>query len=417
MFINYVLSFLISFLQPFTFKLVGEVNYGELILPLLALRVLPRVQLLFTRRLALWVLFGLTFYLVSLIFSDLYRGSLPEDFLRGWMKIVVMGLSFVTFFCAISQNENNLWGFVLGYFLSFILSAALTGNLSFNSETFKWQYSYPIAGLVFYVSGKCAKNKYGVSLFLTISLMFTCFFMNFRSMAGIVACSIGVLLWSYFINKNRKTISPFLLLIGGACAVLFFSLIMEVYTRGASSGFFGEKAKQKFVMQSDAEGGFDLLSGRGELLFALPKIIESPLIGWGSWAKDEAWVLNRAYELRGPDTRTAWITRRGGLIPTHSHLINGWIESGIFGAVFWIVVIWIVIRNVTQLRPALNGYWSLFAFISILMLWDLFFSPFGGNRRVFMGFLVAWQIYHANTYGGYNRIFQLKQGIRRKVRA
>jgi hypothetical protein len=56
--------------------------------------------------------------------------------------------------------------------------------------------------------------------------------------------------------------------------------------------------------------------------------------------------------------------------------------------------------------------WSLFVMASVLMLWDLIFSPFGGARRVEIGMLIAWQLNIALELG-YKKIWSIRS--RRKI--
>jgi hypothetical protein len=78
-----------------------------------------------------------------------------------------------------------------------------------------------------------------------------------------------------------------------------------------------------------------------------------------------------------------------GLIPGHSHIIGAWIWSGILGLVFWIFMVWVVLKaifRVTTLKPRLAPVYTWFL---ISMFWDIWFSPFASTRRLTEAFLIV----------------------------
>jgi hypothetical protein len=68
------------------------------------------------------------------------------------------------------------------------------------------------------------------------------------------------------------------------------------------------------------------------------------------------------------------------LIPTHSHIFGSWVEAGILGALFWFWILKLIVSSmarVTGNEPLL----PVFAYISFLFVWNIFFSPFGAEGR------------------------------------
>ena len=80
-----------------------------------------------------------------------------------------------------------------------------------------------------------------------------------------------------------------------------------------------------------------------------------------------------------------------GLIPTHSHFTGAWLEAGLLGLIFWLVVAWRAGGLLLRGTDVYGAAGPVVAFLAILFLWDLLFSPFGGERRLQNGFLI-WMV-------------------------
>jgi hypothetical protein len=69
------------------------------------------------------------------------------------------------------------------------------------------------------------------------------------------------------------------------------------------------------------------------------------------------------------------------LIPTHSHLLGAWVEAGILGAVFWMWVFVLALRSLAVSFRYSDRLIPLIVFIAFFLIWDVFFSPYGAERR------------------------------------
>lgn len=171
------------------------------------------------------------------------------------------------------------------------------------------------------------------------------------------------------ISKRAMRILALLLL--GAWAALY------VYKYAAESGLMGEHEKEKFARQSHARMGF--LSGRGEFVNAFLAIVDSPLLGQGSWARDSKGFNLRAAILRGDEIIDPSFFSSSRPIQTHSHIGGAGAQHGIAGIIFWVYVLALLIRTIRHrmgLIPDLFGYLAL---TLPSMIWNILFSPPGGR--------------------------------------
>jgi hypothetical protein len=157
-----------------------------------------------------------------------------------------------------------------------------------------------------------------------------------------------------------------------------------------SAGLVGEEAQAKNEAQTT--GGGILLGGRPEIQVSSRAVMESPILGHGSWAKDKKYeemlsdiMVERG--MRGNLREVEGLTE--GLIPTHSHLMGAWVWAGILGAVFWAYLFWLVIRGIvciSILRPSMA---PIYAYLLVEYVWSILFSPFGSTLRIYESLVIV----------------------------
>ena len=404
---NRTLCFLIAFLAPLQFQFVGMITAGELLVPLLLLVNIKRCVIgLRESRLSRSFLLFLLVYLFGLIFSDFYRSTPPEDYLRGWAKIILTIAAYLAFLGAFRNNQKNFIFLLYGLTASFIIKIVATGIFPTpSSESYKWTYGIPLTFIVFiYASNNLQKNRLSALTMMfgvgTLSLL-----MNFRSLAGITYIATVMIVLAH--RNETSSMSPKRLMNYMLILAAMGVVVLQGYSWAAPKGLLGQIAQEKFESQSK-DGNFSLLSGRSEVLFSLPKIMSSPIIGWGSWAKDYDFVFERSAEM-GMNLQKVVIDldAREGMIPTHSHIFGGWLEAGIVGGLFWILAAWLIFRNMSYIKIQNSKYLVLIYLNGAMILWDLVFSPYGAGRRAEIGAYLAFHVLLAGQIG-FTHILQFR---------
>ncbi|NDC76518.1 MAG: hypothetical protein EBZ67_01340, partial [Chitinophagia bacterium] len=121
-----------------------------------------------------------------------------------------------------------------------------------------------------------------------------------------------------------------------------------------------------------------------EYTIAIPAIIESPLLGYGSWARNLTFV-KKYIQINGmdPDSFDAQFLLDLGTIPTHSHILGSWAEAGVAGGIFWLLVLYMAGTAFFRILRSPDIPYRLFCLFAISWFaWDIVFSPFGLERRV-----------------------------------
>jgi hypothetical protein len=120
---------------------------------------------------------------------------------------------------------------------------------------------------------------------------------------------------------------------------------------------------------------------------AFSAIKASPIIGYGSWPRNPELARQRdklVAKAKGiPVNRMA---SQEDLIISHSQILQGWVEGGVLGFIFFVVLGWLIGK--TLFWQTLIGPYSpltpLLTFVLLECMWSLFLSPFSGGQRVYI---------------------------------
>jgi O-antigen ligase len=210
------------------------------------------------------------------------------------------------------------------------------------------------------------------------------FFENSRSL-GLLTLFTGLILiygsakiQRLLAGKNMLTV-----IFGAIILAVFGYALLKSYEFAAAKGFLGAAAEDKYREQSEKTNNL-ISAARGEYVASWAAIADSPLIGHGSWAKNtkyiEIFLAGQGINLSSSEARSFMQTE---FIPTHSHIFGAWVEAGILGAVFWAYIAFLAVRVLVRvLRPEWAVYRPLVIYLTLTILFDIAFSPFGLERRM-----------------------------------
>lgn len=329
-------------------------------------------------------------WLVGQILTDWMMDIPFEDYSRGWAKIIFFSTNFMALYLLLGLSERRWLVFAAG------LAAGLAITFFYSPSEYALDYPWKF-GLSFSVTFVLVMSthsktlgKYGVTVLILALAAFINFYFAFRSLGFI--CLMTAL---FTILHRRNLTSPnsalrtgkgVLVLIFAGSAMLLY-VFLQLYNLAESTGFFGEIQQQKYENQSSGDFGL-LLGGRNEFLASSQAIFDSPLIGHGSWAKDERYVelMQIRLEQLGYE---GFGFRESDQIPSHSYLFGSWVEAGILGALLWIWVLRLVYRFFRDIYFAQFSPAPWVVFSVLLLSWNVLFSPFGADQRLLAAYQIA----------------------------
>ena len=305
-------------------------------------------------------------------------GRRKSDF-RIFVVFSAASICFYLFFGRISGGFGSVWK---SYF-AYIFAIAVLFFLSDKKET-----------------GGFNSTSFAFFFFLCAIVSL---FNDFRSAAVIFFC-VPFLQSNWFrriwaqrlgrLGRHSRLVS-----ILGLAFVLYFSDFVGTFVarNAIESGYVGafldEAQIHKYRAQVQGEYGL-ILGGRSEFVGAITAFMDKPVFGHGSWPVDDSGrygdvvssFLDRSgYETVGPEGDNS-----GKLIPTHSHVLQGFVWAGVLGGVGWLFVLVEVVRRFLQSYSSLvgrDGY--VVTFCTLVIVWNVLFSPFGYVSRVSLELLLA----------------------------
>jgi hypothetical protein len=378
-----------------SFNLGGELYVGELMF-LVALPFLLFDRFFINRTQCLqqvwlwqpmaWLLVGLMFTMAGYILSDFYRNNAPSDYLRGWARLIFLGIDLLVVALLISIRRSNIWYLSFGYAVIGLLILSQKENF-INNDPWKFGYAMPITIAV--IAFLCLQKKPSVHLrgVCLIGLGILHMFMDYRSLS---AFCIIVALMGWIYSASRKGGAKIVML--GLTAVIVAAMLSVIYY--ASQGNFEQRRQASNSMRLSAA------------MVGINAVLESPFVGYGSWSKDARFAKQLA-DLQYRMSKTQenplydFDLIRQASFAAHSQILESWTEGGILGTTFFLFYLMLMTKGIIALtlKDHEERLDPLLGIFIIFALWALFLSPFKGLTRLDITFACMSSIVAINLAG------------------
>lgn len=361
-------AFAAGALAPFTVAMVGEEPIGEIVLAAVAAWALACAALrhawpgpLLRSRLCRSLLAADTAALLAYVASDLYRRSHPHDYLRGWSRVLFVGVDVVAVAYLFGRSPRNLAWFLTGACLGGFAHAGLIPPLFGDQWKFGFAVPISLAGFLGFPLGGAPAAAAGA-----LGLGALNFARDYRSEGGICVLTGIFTLLQLCPRRGRLWLAPPL-------AVAAAALVLGLYSRTENVAHADRSDLERQAMMTVAAQAF----------------LRSPLIGHGSWFSNTD-VYQRFIALRASLAEAEQVPGFGtansapGDLAFHSQILVALAEGGIVGGAFFIV--YGAALLVALVRLVFAEPWSRIApavtYLLISSFWDLIFSPFSGEQRI-----------------------------------
>ena len=231
-------------------------------------------------------------------------------------------------------------------------------------------------------------------------------------------------------GRKRRTMMRISRHFGLICCIGIISIfaIHRAYKIAATQGWLGEDSRQKYERQSQGEAGIGrlLLGGRAAAFVGLLACRDKPIIGWGPWAMDakgyyeEFMAKYGTYEDFMELQRAKQYNARKGivqehLIGCHSYITEFWLWYGMPGLIFWLYVMFVLLRYLKEDCYAVPQWFGWLACSIPGIFWAIFFSPFAGRFGTPL-FVVACLMARAVRNGSFQLPFEMIEEIEKSER-
>ncbi len=295
--------------------------------------------------------------LAGYIVSDLYRGSAPQDYLRGWARMVFLGVDLLALASVLGTNWRRWLALKVGLAFGFAAQAVIFGPLF--GDWWKFGFALPVTLLALVLA---ARGNVMVATAIAAGLGLLHFFLGYRSVGG-ECLVVATLLQVPRVNPRWR-----LPVVGAAFGVaLLVTGLVAVISADADSVTQRGSNAERYSMVSVAAESF----------------LESPLVGQGSWFS--ATHLVRRIEARRMQIEegfSGYDEESASRLAVHSQILVALAEGGFFGGLFFLVygglLVWALSYALTSERPQQ----ALVLFCLMDALWNVLMSPFSGPARV-----------------------------------
>lgn len=335
-----------------------------------------------------WVLMA---WLAIQLGTDIFRSIPVEDIARGCARIFFFLCGLLSLHFCLMKDYKLITLMLLGSGLNYIIAYYYFPSQYSYSDPWKWNFASAFTFIALAVLCFLGKYKYDRFIWVSVLLGLAAIsaFQNFRSHAGLLSLvSCRLLFERQFLRISK--ISRILLTTLAALAVL------ALYAYMASAGVLGDTAQNKVEEQFNRDEGIlsIVIQGRSEFRASSKAIMDSPFVGYGSWAKHPEyiqylWSGKSSEFVSGEYASLIEI----GTIPTHSYLFGAWVDGGVIPGILWACV-WLVAANVVLSIQTEEGVLPKLAlFFSVFLLWDILFSPFGLGARAIAALSIVMIIF------------------------
>lgn len=374
-------------LAAFQVQIGGQVLLCDfLILPLtitaVITRGLPRTA---WTKICLLAVFA---WLFALMLADIVNGSSIDNIARGWLRNGLACSYLVFFVTVLRPQKKSLIMAALGMGIcmvgiAFSEQTALVDIVKFGlGPGLLWLVCG--ASMYSWARGRCLWSVVGIA-----SLMLLALFVAARSFLSYTVIVLCLMLMAYYAHRFLRLLNPFAfiaVLVVGAAGVA--GGIAAGYGSVVSTGMLGEAAKHKYEVQS--KGGLigTIWNARPEMRIATRVVADNPILGHGSWYRNEQIAAlellfsNYVSSTSSQQEAKAIIESGGVQAMGHSAILQSWVEAGIVGAFFWLLVFVTCLVGITRQLQHPTVLSPLVFVAATELMFDSLFSPFVAAQRV-----------------------------------
>lgn len=358
------------------FDVGGEFVLGEMLLILLGLAIFigrgfgGRIDTSFMIR---YLLLGLVM-LAGYALADVIAATTPAQYTRGWARVSMLVGMVAALSVIVSHGGRYLWWFALGNGAG-MLGAMLYDSAPLTPEYWKLGYGYSLGLLLVTLSGLLPALAAAI---LIGTFGFICILLDSRSLGGFSLLTAGLMFMHHLAKRGASTGSLKRMAglgIGLVVAAALVNTAMDV-----SDDEFADRRDESNV------GRLVLLS------VGLQAVLDSPLIGYGSFAADRRYVeMMRQESARASVGRKKSLGIRQNSMLPHAQWLQAWIEGGLAGGVYFLMYGWGILISLFRLsfRHLAAETTPLYGFLLVGGFWNLLASPFLGSHRVSIAMTVV----------------------------
>jgi hypothetical protein len=367
-----------------SFSMAGQMRYVEVVLLVWgALRLSEYWRHLAGHEWRLVALFALS-AIVHFVTGS-YNGADPGDTASRVGSYAILAMIIPVLALMARFEPRRLLALIFGYNISYVFILFVGQSSSKNYALMPWRLGLGAAATMALAAFFAAFPKTLRHAPLALCAMAMVHLgMESRSVAAVTLLAAALTAFGLYMRARTpvrfdmlRTAMAIALLVAGAW--IGATLMLQL----ARNGMLPEDLAAKVISQTSHSKGL-IAAGRPDSLTAMYAISKRPLTGFGAGVFDlevfsyyseivaESYTNGDNYQ----DVYENNATRDWELgIPSHSHLLGAWADAGLFAALCWFGVLFLSLYVFVRASCFANPWTPLYLMVSIMMLWDVLFSP------------------------------------------
>lgn len=376
-------------------NLFGEVFVGEILCVGVLVFNIKTIRIFQGGR-PLLLLLGAWFVVQAL--SDIVNQTELIRALKGILAPVFVAIILLGLTTAFHRRYKQLPLYIIGVFIGMWLSRVI-GSEYYQGNPWKWGLGGSAILCFFtWLEFYCKQNRFSYLIIGSVIFVIISMSNSSRSMAMFIVATCLLVLTARWIKDMPAYIRMGSSLLGFFQFVLFIMLgiflidrsIAILFSYGPFLDLLPPLDALKYQTQAESKWGV-ILGGRAELLVSLEAFFDAPMLGHGSWPENSYYtygLLDMMDASGGSlmDLNAAESNIKSFLIPTHSYLMGAIVWGGFFAGLFWLRVIKQFAEGFLNPKVITS---PLLSYITIWLLWNVLFSPFGADAR-WLSTLLLW---------------------------
>lgn len=358
----------------------------------------------------------LAFSIIALIISSIYNKTHTAFLIKGIAVDYSIFAHVIVFHRLLCRNPTSLGWFMLGAALSGIISiygfnpqstlsesgmefmGAADAEEIINGPLFWSRRVFEIGLIPIYMCYLNIPMAYVVVVPVVQAAVVLATTVSGRSATLITLLGVMLMIIGGKSRKRMMLVGRYsILLLLTLCLVVF--IYKSLYVYAATHGMLSDEQTSKYERQTNGRTDIVsmIVSGRIEPFVGLKAAIDAPFIGHGALPIDDKGYYQSFLEEYGSqediERYYAFLRYRASelaflMIPTHSHIVYGWVSRGVVGLLFWLYVLYLMCNHVRKNMSAIPQLYGYFSVMLASYAWHIFFSPMG-VRSTFALFIAA----------------------------
>ena len=407
------LLFVLGMFSVTQITIVGKIGISEFLMCIVAPFVYMKNQLLYRQDKVNTILILAFLWCAGTIVADSFAGTPFVIGIKGLATPAVVLAMLICIYPLLRKNPDGLKWLVCGFAVSMIINIFIFQPGGAGNYAAEYGLAAGAASVMEYklfwvqradaVLGSAVRGWYmnlpvGISIMILTLIAGVALYVGGRSAFFMPCVSLVLVLImgrNVFKMKSMRRYSMRILLIFmlASLGAFYGYKMLTIYGVGMKDA---EHERERAVKQGDKNVKNKILAllmgGRAEVFIGLIAAFDKPIIGHGTYAADTKGYRQDFMLKYGNEDDIKLINnmiQSGNLyrIPAHSHIVQSWMCHGVFGLMFWLYVIVLLVNTLRLRMGVIPQYFGYLAMELPAAAWNIPFSPFG--NRPFMVTLIC----------------------------